>query len=170
MEFCRPVKCRYLLVQCKAAVDHDYCDAGTLHHICQALNKTIHNAELETTKLVYYTSKDPRDVTNAIFLLGAFLCLHVGATIEEAWQPFKALRNDLVQPYRDATWVKSTYDLHVKDCWAGLMRAVKTGLYKPESFDKNEVCNSLLIYPCQSITNNLLQVYSPVDRTWADLC
>ena len=111
---------------------------GTLHHICQALNKTIRDPELQDTKLVYYTSQDPKDVTNGIILLGSFLCLHLGATPEEAWGPFRGLGPEMCLPYRDATWVKSTYHLHVKDCWAGLLRAVETGLYTPASFDKNE--------------------------------
>jgi len=29
-----------------------------------------------------------------------------------------------LRPYRDATWVASSYDLHVKECWAGIARAV----------------------------------------------
>ena len=118
--------------------------AGTVHHICQALAKTLLNPGLQDFRVVYYTSQDPRDVTNSIFLLGAFLCLHLGATPEEAWMPFKALKDTssgdpMCLPYRDATWVKSSYDLHVKDCWAGLVRAVVTGLYDLQAFDKHEV-------------------------------
>jgi hypothetical protein len=89
--------------------------------------------------VLYYTTQEATDVTNAIFLLGAFLCLKLGATPTQAWQPFSRLRKDVVLPYRDATWVRSTYDLHVQECWAGLVKAVKTGMYVPENFDKNEV-------------------------------
>ena len=63
--------------------------AGTLHHICQALAKALFNPEFQDVRIVYYTSQDPRDVTNSIYLLGAFLCLHLGATPEEAWRPFQ---------------------------------------------------------------------------------
>jgi len=116
---------------------------GTLHHICQALVKALLNPELQDVRIVYYTSQDPRDVTNSIYLLGAFMCLRLGATPEEAWGPFQSLKdtsNDpMCLPYRDATWVKSPYDLHVKECWAGLVRAVATGLYDLQAFDKHEV-------------------------------
>ena len=58
-----------------------------------------------------------------IYLVGAFLCLRLGATPEEAWGPFQSLKdtsNDpMCLPYRDATWVTSPYDLRVKECWAG---------------------------------------------------
>ena len=117
--------------------------AGTLHHICQALAKALFNPEFQDVRIVYYTSQDPRDVTNVIYLLGAFLCLRLGATPEEAWGPFQSLKDTcngpMCLPYRDATWVKSSYDLHVKDCWAGLVRAVATGLYDLQAFDKHEV-------------------------------
>ena len=48
------------------------------------------------------------------------------------------LGKELMLPYRDATWVKSTYDLHLIDCWAGIRRAMSTNLYDPAHFDKNE--------------------------------
>ena len=116
---------------------------GTLHHICQALEKALLNPKLQDVRVVYYTSQDPRDLTNSICLLGAFLCLRLGATPEEAWGPFQSLKDTpngpMCLPYRDATWVKSPYDLHVKECWAGLVRAVATGLYDLQAFDKREV-------------------------------
>jgi hypothetical protein len=117
--------------------------AGTLHHICQSLVKTVLDPKLQDFRIVYYTSQDPRDVTNSIYLLGAFLCLHLGATPEEAWGAFQSLEDTpnstMCLPYRDATWVKSSYDLHVKEYWAGLVRAVATGLYDLQAFDKHEV-------------------------------
>jgi hypothetical protein len=105
--------------------------------------KTVLDPKLQDFRIVYYTSQDPRDVTNSIYVLGAFLCLHLGATPEEAWGPFQSLKDTpngpMCLPYRDATWVKSSYDLHVKECWAGLLRAVATGLYDLQAFDKHEV-------------------------------
>ena len=142
----RPVACRVRSTLCVRA--------GTLHHICQALAKTLLNPELHRdVRVVYYTSQDPRDVTNSIYLLGAFLCLHLGATPEEAWRPFQSLKdtsNGLTcLPYRDATWVKSSYDLQVKDCWAGLVRARATGVYDLQAFDKYEVrCSRQLCSRC----------------------
>jgi hypothetical protein len=51
-------------------------------------------------------------------------------------------------PYRDATWVKSTYDLHVQDCWSGLVRAVVVGLYNIKTFNKDEVPLRLSAHAC----------------------
>ena len=84
--------------------------AGTLHHICQALAPSLLNPKLQDIRVVYFTSQDPRDVTNAIYLLCAFLCLRLGATPEEAWGPFQSLKDmsngPLCLPNRDATWTK----------------------------------------------------------------
>jgi len=92
-------------------------------------------------------------------LLGTFLCLHLGATPEEAGQPFRGLQQELC-PYRDATWVKSTHDLHVRNVWAGLVRAAKTGLYIPASFNKHEVRRfSCCPFPCVSVT-----IHSPISH------
>lgn len=67
------------------------------------------------------------EITNAIYLLGAFLCINLGTTVEQAWQPFSGLEDSQLVPYRDATWAKSMFDLELKDCWAGLRRAMATG-------------------------------------------
>ena len=112
-------------------------DAGTVHRICDALEKALLERELGMP-VIFYTSKEPADITNAVFLLGAFVCLRLGATPDQAWQPFKSLKCSVVLPYRDATWVKSTYDLSVPECWAGLAKAFEKGLYLPSTFDKNE--------------------------------
>jgi hypothetical protein len=129
---------RVIMVRCNVV-----CPAGTLHHICQALAPSLLNPKLQDVRVVYFTSQDPRDVTNAIYLLGAFLCLRLGATPEEAWGPFQSLKDTsngpMCLPYRDATWTKSSYDLNVKEYWAGLVRAVATGLYDIQAFDKHEV-------------------------------
>jgi cell division cycle 14 len=99
------------------------------------------------TKIVYYTSAAASDTTNAIYLLGAFMVLHLGATPDEAWAPFSNL-NGAVKAYRDATWVPSPYDLHVKDCWSGLTKAVSVGCYDINTFDEDEYfyCKSHVVF------------------------
>jgi hypothetical protein len=93
--------------------------------------------QTNAAEIVYYTSPEAADVTNAIFLLGSFLVAHLGATPEQAWSPFAHL-SGAVRPYRDATWCRSPYDLHVKDCFKGLAKALHTNLYCPASFDEEE--------------------------------
>jgi len=127
---------------------------GMTNHFCQVLKDLLASPRYQRTKLVYYTSPAANDTTNAIFLLGSFLVLYLGATPEDAWAPFTSL-DGAVKPYRDATWVPSPYDLHVKDCWAGLAKAVATRLYDPTTFDEEEYfyCK---FRSCQALTMLLL--------------
>ena len=110
---------------------------GMTHHFLLVLDELFKTTCMCEDKLVYYTSPNASDVTNAIFLLGSFLVCHLGASADEAWTPFCNL-NYIVRPYRDATWAPSPYDLHVKECWGGLAKAISTGLYNPSTFDKEE--------------------------------
>lgn len=110
---------------------------GMTHHFCEVLKELMSSPKYAKYKIVYYTTPANNDTTNAIFLLGAFLVLHLGASPEEAWAPFCNL-NGAVRPYRDATWVPSPYALHVKDCFAGIAKAVAMGFYDPNTFDEDE--------------------------------
>jgi cell division cycle 14 len=132
------ISCSKKMMYVPFAADFGPFNLGTVHYICKAIGKKLQDPELEETRVVYYTSQHPKDITNAIFLLGAFVCLRLGATPAEAWRVFSKLPPSVCLPYRDATWVKSEYDLHVRDCWAGLVRALQTGLYDLKTFDVKE--------------------------------
>ena len=110
---------------------------GMMHHFNEVLKRLMSSPRLRKSKIVYYTANSANDTTNAIFLLGSFLVCHLNATPEQAWMPFCNLKG-AVRPFRDATWVASPYDLHVRDCWAGLARAIANGLYDPCHFDEDE--------------------------------
>ena len=111
---------------------------GKTDKACEMLKELLTSPKYHRTKLVYYTSLDANETTNAIFLLGSFLVLHLSATSEDAWAPFCTLQGAgvcvcvcvcvcimrasqirsytgvcvcAVIPYRDATWVPSDYDL-----------------------------------------------------------
>ncbi len=44
-----------------------------------------------------------------VILLGAFLCLRLGFSVTQALRPFEGLPHGLITPFRDATWVESTW-------------------------------------------------------------
>ena len=50
---------------------------ATTHHVCHILKVLLSNEEYRNTKIIYYTTQEASDVTNAVYLLGAFLCLQV---------------------------------------------------------------------------------------------
>jgi len=86
---------------------------GTTHQMCKQLHRLLTCTPLDQ-KIVYYTTDRPEDISNSMFLLGAFLCINLGVTPEKAWQPFAGLDAVLSLPFRDATWAKSSFDLHVQ--------------------------------------------------------
>ena len=107
---------------------------GTTHRMCKKLHALLTSPEHGRTKIIFCTSTEPTDITNAIALLGAFLCLRMGYTVAQALRPFLDLHHSLIIPFRDATWGESTFDLHVGDCLAGLHRAVSAGIFKQIEF------------------------------------
>jgi hypothetical protein len=112
---------------------------GTTHMICSKLHALLANPQQQgPTKIILYTSTKASDITNMITLLVAFLCLRMGYSAEEAFRPFSGLHHGLTMPFRDATWIRSTFDLYVEDCVSGFQRAVCAGIYKQNEFDPRE--------------------------------
>ena len=110
---------------------------GTTQHVCAMLARVFRDKSPHLP-VVWVCSEEPTEITNAIYLLGAYLCLVCGQTPDQAEEPFLGLDPSCILPFRDATWAKSTFHLTYRDCWAGLLRAVDTGLYHFDTFDKNE--------------------------------
>jgi len=49
-------------------------------------------------------------------MLGAYLCIEEGISPDDAWSMFASLEPGTFAAFRDATFVKSTYDLSILDC------------------------------------------------------
>ncbi|EKX36845.1 hypothetical protein GUITHDRAFT_158653 [Guillardia theta CCMP2712] len=111
---------------------------AAVHHYCKVFKDHLLSKTLSGKKIVFAVPDAPGDITNAVFMLGSFLCLHLNARPDVAMQVFSEISQRHLRPYRDATWTKSTHDLSVKDCWDGLLRARKCGFYKFSSFDSEE--------------------------------
>jgi cell division cycle 14 len=86
----------------------------------EALNDEIDAASDLSLDLVFSVASGPRALTNAAFLMGAYLLLKLKRDPAEAQRCFKGLDKSLLQPYRDATYAPSDFDLHLIDCWGGL--------------------------------------------------
>lgn len=111
---------------------------GMTNKFCNMLADMLSSPRWSHSKLVFCTLPSSDSVTNAVYLLGAFLLVHLSATVEEANEPFACVRKHALIPYRDATWVPSTHDLDVVDCWRAIRRAMKLGFYNVESFNEHE--------------------------------
>ena len=91
--------------------DHGPFNLGMTHKFCGVLLDLMTSKQLRNSKIVYYTSPSEADTTNAMYLLGAFMVLHLHTTPEEAMRPFECLHTHIL-PYRDATWVPRCVNLY----------------------------------------------------------
>jgi cell division cycle 14 len=87
-------------------------------------------------KLICLADSSPRQLTNAVFLLGAYLIReqqHMSP--EEIWDIFKHMQ-DRLEGFRDATFSVDSFLLSLLDCWRGLHRA--QGLGWVDAIDMDE--------------------------------
>ena len=75
---------------------------GMTHHFCGVLEELLRAPRTPAAKIVF-TFATPTHITNAMYLLGAFLIIHLKASPEQAGAPFRNFAS-VVLPYRDATW------------------------------------------------------------------
>ena len=84
------------------------------------LNQTIKSRR--GRRVVYSVRSSARDLTNGVFLLGAYMIIELGYTANDAWNRFSTVEPKL-EMYRDAQDCPTNFRLDVIDCWRGLERA-----------------------------------------------
>jgi len=89
---------------------------------------------LPDVKIICYTKADDYKRANCVYLITAYMVLHLGLTPEAAIEPFKRTRMTCV-PFRDAGGWPSLFDLQIIDILRGLDKAKKIGWVNLETFD-----------------------------------
>ena len=84
-------------------------------------------------KVVYCVDSGRRQLSNAVFLLGAYLILKLGMECEEVMDRFAWFDNTMIEHFRDPTSSPSDFDLTLEDCWRGLSRGVEHGWVSMET-------------------------------------
>ena len=54
------------------------------------------------------------------------------------WEKFSSLEPSPFMGYRDATYVRSTWDLQLVDCWRGLVKGLQFKLINFDTFNPDE--------------------------------
>ena len=86
----------------------------------------------------YCVDAGKRALTNAIFLLGSYMILRLHLNVKEVSNSFSWLNRKVLEPYRDATFSASDFDLTLEDCWGGLAKGIDKGwLALPSSSDED---------------------------------
>eukprot|EP00291_Cryptomonas_curvata_P001597 CAMPEP_0172180402 /NCGR_PEP_ID=MMETSP1050-20130122/17202_1 /TAXON_ID=233186 /ORGANISM="Cryptomonas curvata, Strain CCAP979/52" /LENGTH=310 /DNA_ID=CAMNT_0012853489 /DNA_START=25 /DNA_END=953 /DNA_ORIENTATION=+ len=105
-------------------------DFGPMNMACVLRFIETLNKEIEAhpnSKIVYCVPKGRRELTNGVFLLGSYMILFLNYTSLEVSKAFSWLDTTLIEHYRDATHLKSDFDLTLLDCWRGLERGQTLG-------------------------------------------
>eukprot|EP00286_Rhodomonas_abbreviata_P000763 CAMPEP_0181288258 /NCGR_PEP_ID=MMETSP1101-20121128/236_1 /TAXON_ID=46948 /ORGANISM="Rhodomonas abbreviata, Strain Caron Lab Isolate" /LENGTH=644 /DNA_ID=CAMNT_0023392367 /DNA_START=99 /DNA_END=2036 /DNA_ORIENTATION=+ len=89
--------------------------------------------------LVYVCASDKRARTNAVFLLGSFLVLERGMTGAMVMESLNTIHPCPFEPYCDATFSQTKFDLHLVDCWDGLHKGLnEPWVAAPDVFELEE--------------------------------
>ena len=102
---------------------------------CRSLGTLLQDPRLRGRPVVYYAEADTGTLSNAAFLLGAYLVLIEGMSPEDAAAPFSRIQPSPFKAFRDATHLESDFDLSVLDCLCGLARGTHAGFFDLETFD-----------------------------------
>ena len=77
--------------------------------------------------LLYCVDAGKRALTNAIFLLGAYMILRHKRAVDDVCESFRWADDTLVVPFRDATFSAPNFGLTLADCWGGLAKGMSMG-------------------------------------------
>jgi hypothetical protein len=101
-----------------------------------------------SSKIVFVVDSGRRALTNAVYLLGAFMILRLNSTARETSKRFDWLDQSLIEPFRDATFSKSDFALTLLDCWQALERGRSLGWVRYPSEDTPELWGMINIDRC----------------------
>ena len=78
-------------------------------------------------KIVWCIDEGRRNLTNAVFLLGAYMILKQGKLSGEVAARFSWIDEMMLEPFRDASHFAADFELQLIDCWRGLEKGVQRG-------------------------------------------
>jgi cell division cycle 14 len=127
-------------------------------------------------KIVHYSGPGKRKLTNAVYLLGAYMVLKHGDSAEMVSKCFHWLDDSLIEPYRGTRFSESNSDdvISLLDCWSALERVKNLawldlpshaggqwGLIDPDEYE--HYSNPLNADLHQIIPGKLIALRAPMD-------
>ena len=79
------------------------------------------------SQIIFCVDEGKRNLTNAIFLLGAYIILKENVKSDEVAEWFESLDENRFEAFRDATFAKPDFGLSLLDCWKGLEKGKQIG-------------------------------------------
>ena len=84
-------------------------------------------ASFPNAKILVCASDGPRALTNAVFLLGAYMIIKLDMTPSQVDRRFLWIGKERLESFRDATYSRADFRLHLSDCWRGLQKGKELG-------------------------------------------
>ena len=108
-------------------------DFGPMNLACVA--EFIEQLDLEFEEYAdcqFFYCVDPgrRNLTNALFLVGAYMIVRLCETVDSVCDCFSWVEPDMLEGYRDATHCDPDFKLSLRDCWAGLAKGKSLGWFE----------------------------------------
>ena len=94
-------------------------------------------------RIVYSVEPGRRALTNAVFLVGAYMILKLNMTSHETSARFSWITSSAIELFRDASFAKADFLLTLEDCWRGLEQGKRCGWISSPS--PNGQCGQLFI-------------------------
>ena len=109
---------------------HSFCDDfGPLNmsSVIKFVQQLDRQLESNPECVLFYTVRaGRRELTNAIFLIGAFMILKLQWSSDEVVASFEWAEPH-IEAYRDATYAGPNFQLRLKDCWDALIKGMDKG-------------------------------------------
>ena len=84
-------------------------------------------------RIVYMVAPGKRALSNAVFLLRAYMILKLDMTTQHVADHFDWLDDSLIEDFRDATFCPGSFRLTLEDCWGGIEKGQGLGWFKASS-------------------------------------
>ena len=131
-------QCRQFVSFCPEGLEyHPFCDdfgpmnASSVVDFIQELElKLLQNPG---ARIVYMVAPGKRALSNAVFLLGAYMILKLDTTRQDVADRFDWLDDSLIEDFRDATFCPGSFRLTLEDCWGGIEKGQRLGWFKASS-------------------------------------
>ena len=108
------------------------------------LDSAIAGSKLDT--IVYCAGDGRRALTNAAFLLGAYMIVKMGEAPDDVADQFSTIAKTKFEGYRDATYSTPTFRLGLIDCWRGLKLGIDLSWLAPPTIACPQVCHNRASY------------------------
>lgn len=110
-----------------------------LHKFVRELVRLLVDPDYKKVKLYHYCGEEYDRRANGAFLMGCFMLIVLRMKAErvaKAFEPYT--KNNMIIPYRDASYGKCYYPCLLLHCWQGLEVAMRLGWYRFSDFDNRE--------------------------------